>query len=230
MKIAICDDNPEDLRQMADYCKQYDQDLSVHSFSSGKELLNAFLSTFYDLVFLDIEMEPPNGYETALILRAKERKPEIIFTTQNLNYSIRGYGIALRYLPKPIPYKIFVGALQQALEIIVPPKITIPYQGTQKIVQISDILYAEVIRHQIIFHMENGNKLEFRSSLKDIMEQINCPWFVQSHKSFCVNLKYIDCVTAQNIIMVNQDNIPIGRNKKDYFEKKLQEFLRGSKI
>lgn len=67
------------------------------------------------------------------------------------------------------------------------------------------------------FHMENGNKLEFRSSSKDIMEQINCPWFVQYHKSFCVNLKYIDCVTAQNIIMVNQDNIPIGRNKKRLF-------------
>ncbi len=230
MKIAICDDNPDDLRQMATYCMQYDQDLAVYSFSSGKELLNAFLSTFYDLVFLDIEMDPPNGYDTALVLREKERKPEIIFTTQNLNYSIRGYGIAFRYLPKPISYKIFIGALQQALEIIVPPKITIPYQGTQKIVQISDVLYIEVIRHQIIFHMINATKLEFRSSLKDIMEQINCPWFVQCHKSFCVNLKYIDCVTAQNIVMVNQDNIPIGRNKKEYFEKKLQEFLRGSKV
>lgn len=230
MNIAICDDNPDDLHQMETYCKQYDPNLSVQCFSSGKALLNAFLSTFYDLVFLDIEMEPPNGYETALILRAKERKPEIIFTTQNLNYSIRGYGIALRYLPKPIPYKIFVGALQQALEIIVPPQITIPYQGKQKIVQIPDILYAEVIRHQIIFHMINSTELEFRGSLKDIMEQIDCPWFVQSHKSFCVNLKHIDCITSQTIIMTNQDNVPIGRNKKEYFEKKLQEFLRGSKI
>ena len=230
MKIAICDDNPEDLFQMMDYCKQYDQALSIDSFSSGKELLDAFASTFYDLVFLDIEMEPPNGYETALILRSRDRKPEIVFTTQNLNYSIRGYGIALRYLPKPISRKIFLNALHQAFEIIAPPKIKIPYQGTQKIIQISDILYIEVILHQIIFHMVSGIKVTFRGSLKDIMEKIEYPWFVQCHKSFCVNLKHIDCVTAQSIVMTNQDNIPIGRNKKDYFEKRLQEYLKGTKI
>lgn len=230
MKIAICDDSPDDLHLMLGYCKQYDPSLSVHTFPSGTALMAAFSSAFYDLVFLDIEMEPPNGYDTAVKLRAMERKPEIIFTTKNLNYSIRGYGIALQYLPKPISYDMFVRALHQALSIIVPPKITIPYQGTQKVIQISDIVYIEVIRHQVIFHMANHSQLEFRGSLKEVMEQIDSSWFVQCHKSFCVNLNYIDSTTSQSICMVNQDLVPIGRNKKEQFEKRLREFLRGSML
>lgn len=229
MKIALCDDSPGDLQLMLEYCKQYAPSLPVYTFSSGKALMAAFSSAFYDLVFLDIEMEPPNGYDTALKLRTMARKPEIVFTTKNLNYSIRGYGVALRYLPKPISYDLFVRTLHQALQILVPPKLTIPYQGTQKIVQISDIIYIEVIRHQVIFHMANGSTLDFRGSLKDIMEQIESSWFVQCHKSFCVNLNHIDRISSQYIIMVTQDNVPIGRNKKENFEKRLQEFLRGSK-
>jgi len=228
MKIAICDDNPTDLNMMDDYCKRYDPSLHVNSFTSSKELLEAFLSNHYDLVFLDIEMDPPNGYDTALELRSKARKPEIIFTTKNLNYSIRGYGVALRYLPKPISYDIFAQALHQALLVISPRRVTIPYQGTQKVVQISDIMYIEVLRHQVAFHMANALKLEFRGTLKEVMAQINSPWFVQCHKSYCVNLNYIDRTTFQSIILVNEEVIPIGRNKKEGFEERLQEFLKGS--
>lgn len=230
MKIAICDDNPADLALIQQFCKQYDSNLSVHAFLSGTALLNAFASTFYDLVFLDIEMEPPNGYDTALELRAMERKPEIIFTTQNLNYSIRGYGIALRYLPKPISYEMFSLALHQALKIILPPKIMISCQGMQKVIQISNITYIEVVRHQVIIHMTDRSTLEFRGSLKDIMEQLDSSWFVQCHKSYCVNLNYIDSITPQTVNMLTQEIVPLGRNKRDHFENRLQAFLRGSTI
>jgi DNA-binding LytR/AlgR family response regulator len=227
MQIAICDDDAEDLAQMASYCRQYDPGLTIHTFSSGQELTRAFLSTFYDLVFLDIEMDPPNGYEIALELRSRDPKPEIIFVTQTLNYSVRGYGIALRYLPKPISYAMFASALYQALQVISPPKIAVPYQGTQKIIQTSDIMYVEVIRHQVILHMVHGPKLEFRGSLRSVMEQIDLSWFVQSHKSYVVNLHYVDSVTPKNIILTNQETVPIGRNNKAQFEQRLQEFLRG---
>ena len=228
MKIAICDDSFADLQLLVGYCEQYDPSLSVYTFSSGQALIDAFSSEFYALVFLDIEMAPPNGYETALHLRTMARKPEIIFTTKNLNYSIRGYGIALRYLPKPIGYEMFIRALHQALQVITPPQMTIPYQGTQKIIQISDIVYIEIIRHQVLFHMANSIVLEFRGSLKEVIQQINSPWFVQCHKSYCVNLNYIDRITSQTIIMENQDIIPIGRNRKTEFESRLQEYLKGS--
>lgn len=228
MKIAICDDNFDDLQLLLGYCKRYDSSLSIHTFPSGQALIDAFSSDFYHLIFLDIEMDPPNGYETALCLRTMARKPEIIFTTKNLNYSIRGYGIALRYLPKPISYELFISALHQALQLITPQRMIIPYQGTQKVIHISEILYIEVIRHQVLFHMVNGVNLDFRGSLKEVIEQINASWFVQCHKSYCVNLRYIDRITAQSIILENQEVVPIGRNKKAQFEARLQEYLRGS--
>lgn len=225
MKIALCDDNPKELHLMQGYCKQYDASLPVHTFSSGQALIHAFSASFYDIIFLDIEMDSPNGYETALSLRGMERQPAIIFTTQALSDAVRRYGAALQYLAKPIQYEPFAHALHRALQRMAPPKIMLPYQGTQKLVQVADIIYIEVIRHQVIFHMIDHTNLEFRGSLKDIMEQMASPCFVRCHKSFCVNLNYVDRVTAQSVFMINQDSIPIGRKKKEDFEEKLQKFL-----
>ncbi len=64
---------------------------------------------------MDIEMEAPNGFEAAVRLRAERDGPVIIFTTKTLDYAVRGYGLALRYLPKPIEYAGFAGALSLAL-------------------------------------------------------------------------------------------------------------------
>lgn len=137
MKIAICDDDQQDMNLLLKYCEAYGQNLTASGFASGSALLAAFDVEFYDLIFMDIEMEHPNGYETAVILRQRDRRPEIIFTTKTLNYAVRGYGIALRYLPKPISYKMFADSLQIALQNIVPEKIMVPYQYGQKIIWLS---------------------------------------------------------------------------------------------
>jgi len=76
--------------------------------------------------------------------------------------------------------------------------------------------------------MDGTGSLEFRSSLKEVMEQLHPSWFVQCHKSYCVNLNYIDSTTHQTVTLVNGETIPIGRKNKEAFEGRLREFLRGS--
>lgn len=226
MNIAICDNCSDDLNMMMNYCKQYDQRLHVDVFLSGKDLKAASSLKFYNIVFLTIEIESLDVYDIALELYTMKQRPIIIFITKNLDYSVFRHEIALWYLSKPISYNIFSIILYQALQIIAPFKISIPHQRTQKVVRVSRIIYIEVFRHQIIFHMDNQSKLEFRGSLKKIKDQISSSWFVQCHKSFCVNLHHIDSVTAQSVIMTNQDIIPLSKSKKEFFEQKLQEFLR----
>ena len=68
MKVAICDDNFMDLRCLQDILWTYNASLMVTAYNSASELLRAFDSIFYDIVFMDIEMEQPNGYEAAEIL------------------------------------------------------------------------------------------------------------------------------------------------------------------
>lgn len=122
MKIAICDDETEDLKIIQSYCSKYNPTIPTGVFQSGEALLEAYKSSFYDLVLLDIEMGQMNGLEVGGKLINMPQKPVIVFTTHSLNYAVRGYGIAMRYLPKPITYDVFSNVMELALERILPKK------------------------------------------------------------------------------------------------------------
>jgi DNA-binding LytR/AlgR family response regulator len=230
MKIAICDDEDADLQILAQYCRNYDEALPLVCFHSGKELLQGFQQTFYDIVFLDIEMGSPNGYETAVQLVSGAQKPIIVFTTQNLSYAVRGYGIAIKYLPKPIGYDVFLPALQLALEKAMPKRIAVPFEGDTKLLDVSQILYIEVYRHKIYIHMSDGTVVPKRGALAEMMEQVGGAKFIQIHKSYCINPDYIDRVNVQEVILTNGEKVPISRHRKEAFNRQLNAYLKGSPL
>ena len=65
MKFALCDDNPNELRQIRDYLLRYNAQANWKGFASSEELLAAFRRDYFDIVLLDIEMEGMNGYQAA---------------------------------------------------------------------------------------------------------------------------------------------------------------------
>lgn len=100
MNIAICDDEQQDIDILYNYCKSCKLPYNISTFLSASALLEAFKSQFYDLIFLDIEMDKPNGFEVGSILAGYSPRPVIVFTTNALQYAVRGYGIAFRFLCK----------------------------------------------------------------------------------------------------------------------------------
>lgn len=91
MKFALCDDNPNELRQIRDYWLRYNAQANWKGFASSEELLAAFRRDYFDIVLLDIEMEGMNGYQAAEELNKLPDIPLIIFITQSGAYIIRGY-------------------------------------------------------------------------------------------------------------------------------------------
>ncbi len=127
MRIALCDDTAQDLEQLKEYCSQYSALHDIREYASAAELLADYDNFMPKLIFLDIEMEAPTGYDAAMILSARSPKPLIIFVTQTLNYATRGYGIAFRYISKPLDYPAFSRLMQLAEEELLSPLIlTVP--------------------------------------------------------------------------------------------------------
>ena len=67
IKFAICDDEPLMARELAGFLAGYMEEksitaYSVSSFAGGRALLE---SGGFDVIFLDIQMERPDGMETA---------------------------------------------------------------------------------------------------------------------------------------------------------------------
>ena len=91
------------------YMKE-NQDAAYHisSFSNGRSLLESLCD--FDVIFLDIQMEQPNGMETAKMLRQRN-----IHCLNRYTYSLKEYVFdafevqAYDYLVKPIIFPHFVG-------------------------------------------------------------------------------------------------------------------------
>ena len=75
MNIAICDDEQQDIDILYHYCKSCKLPYNISTFLSASALLEAFKSQFYDLIFLDIEMDKPNGFEIGSILAGYSPRP-----------------------------------------------------------------------------------------------------------------------------------------------------------
>lgn len=171
-----------------------------------------------------------NGLEVGERLIHMPHKPLVVFTTQSLTYAVRGYGIAMRYLPKPITYDTFSFIMGLALERILPKKISIFSNGGQMLVPVNKILYFEVLCHQVFVHLSSGEKISMRGTLTETISQVPHRAFAQPHKSYYINMEYVDRITQQSILMTNGDFIPIGRSKKDIFQLRLSEYMKGNHL
>ncbi len=227
MIIAICDDDANDLDLLMGFCLRYNAKLPVRRYSSAKALLDATDKDKPNIIFMDIEMEPPNGFDAAVKLCSQENPPVIIFTTQTLNYAVRGYGLALRYLPKPISFEMFAPVLKLALERTLPEKVCVCGERGTEVLTISEIVYFEVFQHDVCFHLHNCPDVRLRCTFSSVLKQLSGYTFSQVHKSYCVNLRYVARVDQDQVFLTNGDAIPVGRSYSKSFREDLKNYLKG---
>jgi DNA-binding LytR/AlgR family response regulator len=224
MKIAICDDNPQDLHQLLDLVRRYDPQAAIDAFSSAKELYLAAQSTRYDAVVLDIEMEAPNGYEIAMRLAQEDTHPIIVFATNSADYAVRGYGLALRYLLKPLTLKSVAEAMDAVRKEILGSRLFVTLDGTAHALHVQDVYYAEVSGHQSTLHTANG-VFTSRESLRDLADQLPSRYFCAPHQSFLVNLLHVRTVDTDTLVLTNGIIIPCSRRKQKEFLMRFYQFL-----
>ncbi len=222
MKVMIYDNSRTDVEALK---------ILIDEFFMGKEIpytlyLCANVSDIWkniqsiDILFLDIELPDANGIQIGL--RIKEMNPScrIIITSQYNKYLIEGYKIhAERYLLKPIHKAEFMLDMEAVVN-----EYFRQYSNfmDEKIsfapIYLNHILYIEALDKHSILHMSNGKQLKTPYRLKYWNEKFEKQGFIQSHKSFLVNLNHVKEINKVDIILWNDDVIPLSRNYKKLFE------------
>ena len=226
MRIAICDDDANDLQAVQTALAQYDTagNIEISSFTKASDLFAANKKIPFDIAILDIEMKAPNGYEIAQKLVEQESVPIIIFLTNSTAYAIRGYGIAFRYLTKPIEY----GALNKALDAAVceakANSFSFTADGVSHIVRMKDIYYFEVFNHHTILHTMD-QEYTFRATLKEIVTDLPSGYFGSPHQSYIVNFMHVKTAMAGELHLTNGAVVPVSRRRQQEFEDQLHGYL-----
>ncbi len=226
LRVAVCDDEGKDLNEIVSLLKQYDSGslLVITTFFAAKELLAASEKTPFDLAILDIEMEAPNGFEAAQMLLRQAKPPLIVFVTKSMAYTLRGYGVAFRYLVKPLEAVQFHSVMDAAVRELLANRFSFSVDNVHHIAAMKEIYYFEVYKHYTTLHLKDEQFL-IRSALKDVLSQLPGGFFAMPHQSYIVNLAHVKTASTTELQLTNGARIPISRRRQQEFERQLYSYL-----
>ena len=224
MRIAVCDDDEKDLCHLTALLTDLDPSMRISRFSTALALYESAEQEMYDAVFLDIEMQAPNGYEIALRLSRQASHPIIFFVTNSAAYAVQGYGLALRYLLKPLTAEALRGALDALSQELSNNRLAIHLGGTAHVLQVQEILYVEAANHHVVLHTTEGNHT-FRVTLRELSKQLPTRWFCAPHQSFMLNLLHVQTTSMQEVCLTDGTRIPITRSRQREFLRSFHRFL-----
>ena len=71
-----------------------------------------------------------------------------------------------------------------------------------------------MIHRTLLFHLVSGNVLESTGSLSELEEKLSAYGnFLRIHRSYIVNLDYVQSISSRTVTMACLKEIPIPRNK-----------------
>ena len=233
IKVLAIDDEPLALQQLVSYIQKVAFLQLVGQCQSALEAKEFLNREPVDAVFCDINMPDLNGMDFVKSLAAP---PLIVFTTAYSEYAVEGFKVnAVDYLLKPFGLDDFRRAanrLKERLETspVAVPVAEMPQSNAEdddtifiktdyKVVKIaiSDIRYIEGMSEYLKIHLEGQPKpLVTLLSMKK-MEEYLPPSFMRIHRSYIVNLKRIQEVNKNRVIMDADTYLPIGDNYKEAF-------------
>lgn len=223
IKIAFCDDDMEVLHQMNELLDRYrverNEDITYAAFQSPFELLTEIEKGIRpDILFLDVVMPGQNGMDVAKEIRQYDTNMKIIFLTSSPEFAVESYSVgAYFYQLKPIWEESFFRLMDAVLaECEKKKKNSLILHSKDGITRIDlqQLEYCEVLGRKLLFHLENGAVMESAGSLDDLAGQLmQYSNFFRPHRSFLVNMEYIQNISSRSIKMVNDAEIPIPHGK-----------------
>lgn len=226
LRVAYCEDEIIQIKYMEKILENWANknkiQYSFSGFSSGKEFLFETEENYpFEVIFLDIDMDEIDGMKLARKIRENDSKLPIIFLTNRKEYVFEGYEVnAYRYLLKPMNENKITEVFDQIIKLYEKEKkYIIEKQGGQFVkIPLEDIIYLEANGHYITINTEKGI-ITVKKSLQDEINSICLDGqtlfengFISTHRSFLVNIKYIERVSKTECIIHNNKSVPISRN------------------
>lgn len=236
LRIAICDDEVCFISKLQNYLWEYFSEKEIlynaDVFESGIQLLELGERLCeIDIIFLDINMKDLNGIETAKQIRNFTQETFIVFVTGYITYSPEGYKVnAIRYILKDIEnFKVaFVECLNTIQDKIKDKQFEqiIEFSEGKKKIILNNIVYIESDLHKLYFHIWNNKEVRYTmyGRLDTLEEKIQLSGFCRIHKSYLVNLRYVEDLQRYHIILNNGHELSVAKQRYKEVENKYISF------
>lgn len=222
LKIAVCDDEAvfQDrfCERLGTFFRQEKIEAGILRFLSGRELLAS--AEKLDVVFLDIRMTPPDGFETAQKLRSRGFRGFLIFLTVLPEFVWNAFEVgAFDYLLKPLQEDRFVRTMRRLLSAIRDPdenRLLIRRGNDRLLLPYAQIAYCESIGRKIYLHLQDGAVLDYYDRMESLEKKLDARFF-RCHRSYLVNLSCLKGYRTGEASLTTGAAIPVSRlREKDF--------------
>ncbi len=218
MKIAICDDDLQELDRISSFIDTYKRErkvpLAYKTFQSATELISHVSSGDYSILLLDILMPGINGMQAAHEIRAFDAGIKIVFLTSSPEFAVESYAVkAYDYILKPASKDKVFSMLDAVIaeEQIPMEGLTVKTQSGMARILFSRLAFVEIMSKKLYFHLADG-VLEVASSMAAFEEELLArSEFIKVHRSYIVNLWQVRELGPKELITNTGKTVPVSR-------------------
>lgn len=236
LKIAICDDDIKFCsrleKMILDYGSKQNEKTIVDIYYRGDVFLERVGTVTYDMLFMDICMEPIDGIEVGKELRRRFPKTEmrITYVSTFKEYAMSLFKIRpFDFLLKPIKEQEVRGLLGELSDIL--------HEDHQFFQYKHNHIYYKIPYYKILYFYSEQKRIHvvtreedktFWGKLDEVNEQTN-HYFLQIHKSYLINCSYVKRYQYDQVIMENNVCLNITRPNRDEVREKLIKLMEKKK-
>ena len=208
MRVAICDDNQQDIERIRRYTlRMIDYAVEYVFYTRPEELLRecADAEQKPDMYILDIEMPGMDGLAVAKQIRETDSKALLVFLTSYTKYMPSVFEVVtFDFIPKPISEERLRVLFEKA--------------GT----------YLNLTNQSFSFSYRRVRySLKFDEILYEIWEKLDERMFAAVHGSFIVNLKHVHSVSSGMVMLTDGTELGVTRGYRKELTEKHIAFVQG---
>lgn len=223
IRALIADDEPPARFRIRELLADAPDVAIVAETTSGRETLEAVRQHKPNLMFLDVQMPPPNGVALLREL-ALENRPCTIFTTAHDDHALDAFALrAIDYLLKPFTGERFHDALARAREFLAtssdkPARLRrlLARDGqSYTVVPVEEIKLIESANNYVVIHTL-GKRVVIRRTMASLEEDLDPAHFIRVNRAAIVNLQFvrsIECVAVDEHVIVLEGGARVTLNR-----------------
>jgi len=234
MNIIICEDSKADRDALCAFVEKFFKEINcpveIDVYENGNSFLNnaSILQTGdAKIAFLDIYMPGTSGIDVAKKIRETDKEIAIVFITNSLDHGLNGYYVeALQYLVKPVAYPEVAKVLNKCVKLFADSLRFVEVLSDRMTVRVllKDILYLEILNHTCLIHTLSETIKSYRP-LSEIECQLDRESFLRTHRSYIVNMRYIEDVTENDFLLTTGQSAPIRRSDRLAVKQAYRDYL-----
>lgn len=236
IKIAICDDENYYINmfenEIGAILQMQNRPFAISLFTCASDLIEYCENSNIDVVFLDISMPDISGFEAAEMLRKISKDMIIVFITSHEDMVFQSWEFEPFWFVRKThidDMKIVITKLLTKLDAMytkINSCIQIEGESSSLTVDTEKVIYAESIKHYIIFHNNDGTTERLRIKISDADKQLSPRHFVRIQNGIIVNCRFITRLTSRTVHMEDGQDFSISRARVDGAKNAFQQFVR----